>query len=117
MLNTVMRYYGKSEKVVVAFSKAGQSNYTLLVENATTIYQAGGSSLEKYVRTINPDMDEEQIADEVKRIREEQSQGQEPQFNDMDYFGGMTDDSEQTAELASDSDRGSGNATSLISQE
>jgi hypothetical protein len=116
MLNTVMRYYGKNEKVVVAFSKAGQSNYTLLVENATTIYQAGGSSLEKYVRTINPDMDEGQIADEVKRIREEQSQGQEPQFNDMDYFGGMTDDSEQTAELASDSDRGSGNTNSQIGQ-
>lgn len=108
MLDTVMRYYGYAEKIVVAFSKAGQSNYTLLVENATKIYQAGGSSLEKYVRTINPDMDEAQIADEVKRIKEEQVSN-EPMFSDTDYFGEVENgDSKQTAELASDSDRGSG---------
>ena len=73
MLETVLRYYGKTDKVVVSFSRAGQSNYTLLVENAVKIFQAGGSSLEKFVRTVNPDLDESQIAEEIAKIKEEKS--------------------------------------------
>ncbi len=121
MLDTVMKYYGKTDKVVVSFSKAGQSNYTLLVDNATKIYQAGGSSLEKFVRTVNPDLDEAQIAEEVKKIREEQQQ-QEPMFNDRDYFNeddndGAIENSEQTIEPTSYSHRGNGNANTQDSQE
>ena len=69
MLEDVCRYYGHLDCVKVEFSKAGQTNYTLLVENAVKIYQAGGSSLEQFVRTINPNMDESQIAKEVERIQ------------------------------------------------
>lgn len=118
MLDTVLKYYGKPDKVVVSFNKAGQSNYTLLVENATKIYQAGGSSLEKFVRTINPDMDEAQIMQEVERIREEQAV-KEPMFNDMNYFGDgeINGDSEQTAEFTSDSDRRGGNTNPFDSQD
>ena len=99
MLDTVLAYYGKVDKVVVSFSKAGQSNYTLLVENATKIYQAGGCSLEKFVRTINPDMDEMQIAEEIRKIKEEQESKQEPMFNDSDYFneGNDINDDEQAS--------------------
>lgn len=111
MLNTVMRYYGKTGRVVVSFSKAGQSNYTLLVENAVKIYQAGGSSLEKFVRTVNPDLDESQIADEIIKIKKEQKekqQGQEPLFNDSDYFDeDSNEDNEQTPEQTGDSPGGS----------
>ena len=99
MLDTVLAYYGEVDKVVVSFSKAGQSNYTLLVENATKIYQAGGCSLEKFVRTINPDMDEMQIAEEIRKIKEEQESKQEPMFNDSDYFneGNDINDDEQAS--------------------
>ena len=65
----------------MAFSRAGQTNYTLLVENATKIYQAGGMSLEKYIRTVNPQMDEEQIQEELVKIRQEQEQKQALDYN------------------------------------
>lgn len=122
MLDTVRAYYGKPDKVIVSFSKAGQSNYTLLVDNATKIYQSGGSSLEKFVRTVNPDLDEAQIAEEVERIRQEQAEKQraeqEPFFNDSDYFGeGDLNDSEQTAEPTGDSLGRGGDTNSSDSQE
>lgn len=118
MLETVLRYYGKTDKVVVSFSRAGQSNYTLLVENAVKIFQAGGSSLEKFVRTVNPDLDESQIAEEIAKIKEEKSNN-EPLFNDSDYFNEdeLNDNIEQTPEQAGNSDRGNGNQNSIDSQE
>ena len=117
MLDTVRLYFGKPDKVVVSFSRAGQSNYTLLVENAVKIYQAGGSSLEKFVRTVNPDLDEAQIAEEIEKIKAEQ-QSNEPLFNDKDYLNeDVNDNIEQTLEQTGDSDRGNGNENTPNSQE
>ena len=58
--------------------------------------------------------------EEYERILKDMESTGEPSFNEMDYFGNggeeLNGNSEQTAELASDSDRGSGNANSQISQ-
>jgi hypothetical protein len=63
-------------------------------------------------------MDEAQIMQEVEKIREEQA-SQEPMFNDMNYFGDgeINGDSEQTAELTSDSDRRGGTTNPFDSQD
>ena len=87
MFDAVLHFYGYTEKVAVAFSRAGQTNYTLLTENATKIYQAGGMSLEKYVRTVNPQMDEAQVQEEIVKIRQEQEQREAMKMNAM--FGDM----------------------------
>lgn len=87
LLDDVRRYYGYPDEVRAEFSKAGQTNYTLLVDNAVKIYQAGGSSLEQFVRTVNPNMDEAQIKRELKRIREDQAAQQSAQSNSL--FGSM----------------------------
>lgn len=89
LLEDVCLFYGYLDKVVGEFSKAGQSNYTLLVENAVKIYQAGGSSLEQFVRTINPNFDEAQIKREVDMIRKE-SEAKEAARNNS-IFGNMDD--------------------------
>lgn len=83
LLETVCAYYGKTERVKAEFSKAGQTNYSLLVENAVKIYQAGGSSLEQFVRTVNPTMDERQIAREISRIKAEAKERDAAQSNSM----------------------------------
>ena len=83
LVETVCKYYGKTEIVKVEFSKAGQTNYTLLVENAVKIYQAGGSSLEQFVRTVNPNMDEQQIAEEIRRIKAEEKERNARRENSM----------------------------------
>ena len=83
LLETVCAYYGHTDRVKVEFSKAGQTNYTLLVENAVKIYQAGGSSLSQFVRTVNPNMDEQQIAKEIERIKAEQKEKEAQRDNSM----------------------------------
>lgn len=87
LLDDVRRYYAKPDSVRGVFSKAGQTNYTLLVENATRVYQAGGSSLEQFVRTVNPGMDEAQIKREIKLIREQEREREASRANSM--FGDM----------------------------
>ena len=92
----VTNFYGKTDDVIVSFSKAGQTNYTLLVENSTRIYQAGGMSLERYVRTINPQMDEGQVQEEISKIKAEQAereaQRQNALFGDMDFSDNDTEE-------------------------
>ena len=106
LLEDVRRYYGYPDAVRGEFSKAGQTNYTLLVENAVKIRQAGGSSLEQFVRTINPNFDEAQIKRECDLIRKEIEEQRTAQnnslfgsmdFGDTDIKGGELD--EQTAEV------------------
>lgn len=92
LLEDVRRYYGLTDAVRVEFSKAGQTNYSLLVENAVKIYQAGGSSLEQFVRTVNPGMDEAQIKREVDSIRRENEQKMSAANNSI--FGSMDDDTD-----------------------
>jgi hypothetical protein len=77
-------------------------------------------SQRKAIEMFNYDDDDAQVQEEYERILKDMESTSEPSFNDSDYFGqgAMSDeDSEQTAELTSDSDRGSGNTNSFNSQE
>ena len=88
MLDAVARYKGFSDTVRMRFSKSGQTNYTLLVENVTRMYQAGLMSLDKAVKEVNPGMDEEQVREEIKRIEAEQKAKQDARagiFGSMDF--------------------------------
>ncbi len=91
IVEDVRLYYGWDGKIQASFSKAGQTNYTLLVENALRIYTAGGSSLEEFVRTVHPDWNEAMITAEIKKIRSEQAEKQKSQ---MSIFDSMDADTE-----------------------
>lgn len=95
LLKTVLRYHGYSDDVAIQFSKAGQTNYTLLVENTARAYGAGMMSLQRSVEQINPGLDQAQIKEEVERIEREQKEKQEASsgFPDFDFgasVGGET---------------------------
>lgn len=87
LIADVMRYFGHPADIEAEFSKAGQTNYTLLVENAVKIRQAGGSSLEQFVRTVNPSFDESQVQREIELIRKEEAERSSAQANSI--FGNM----------------------------
>jgi hypothetical protein len=89
MLKTVLLYKGFTDDVVIQFSKAGQTNYTLLVENVARAKSAGLMSLERSVAMINPEMDHSQVTEEVIRIREEEAQKQSLGMPDFDFGGAI----------------------------
>lgn len=89
MLKTVLLYKGFTDDVVIQFSKAGQTNYTLLVENVSRAKGAGLMSLERSVAMINPEMDHSQVMEEVLRIREEEAQKQSLGMPDFDFGGAI----------------------------
>lgn len=87
MIKTVLRYYGYADDVAIAFSKAGQTNYTLLVENTVRARSGGIMSLQKCVEQINPGMDQTQVLEEVARIQKEEEEKQTAgmQFPEFDF--------------------------------
>lgn len=116
-IKRILLFYGHTDCVVVKFSKSGQTNTTLITENTTKAYQAGLISKYQAVKNLNPDMSEEELNAEIKRIDAEQKQLQDQNdmfrssFNEnLGQFGEDNDreseDSERTGiELASDIDR------------
>ena len=74
LLKTVLRYYGYADDVVVQFSKAGQTNYTLLVENTVRARSGGIMSLYRCIEQINPGMDQSQLLEEFERIKKEDAE-------------------------------------------
>lgn len=70
ILREVTIYHDFEDIVEVRWSKAGTTNVTTLVDNIIKQWNAGLISLRKAVETINPDMDESQIAEEMTRILE-----------------------------------------------
>lgn len=95
LLHDLTNYYGKVDDVVARFSKAGQTNYNLLIENTLKLYQGGLMDLRSAVATVNPQMDNEQIDKIVEAIREEQEQKRAEEQNSM--FGNMDFGSEINA--------------------
>ena len=89
LLKTVLLYKGFTEDVVIQFSKAGQTNYTLLVENTARAHTAGMMSLQRAVTMINPEMDHAQILEEVARIQEEKERAQSLGMPDFDFGGAI----------------------------
>ena len=89
LLKTVLLYKGFTEEVGIQFSKAGQTNYTLLVENVARAKSAGIMSLERSVSMINPELDHAQVREEVARINAEQEKKQSMGMPDFDFGGAL----------------------------
>lgn len=89
LLKTVLLFKGFTEEVGIQFSKAGQTNYTLLVENVARAKSAGIMSLERSVAMINPELDHAQVREEVTRIKAEEEKKQSMGMPDFDFGGAL----------------------------
>lgn len=88
LIKTALLYAGLSDDIVIRFSKAGQSNYTLLTDNVTKLHAAGLISTRLAVEQIHPEFDQEQVIAEVERIAkeaEDRQRMQEAMFGGMDF--------------------------------
>ena len=98
LLETVCRFKSAEcglDNVVIQFSKAGQSNYTLLTDNVAKLKAAGLISTEKAVAEVNPGLDQEQLRKELARIKadeEEKNAREASAFGDFDFGGGTVDE-------------------------
>lgn len=99
ILDTVRKYYGLPDKVVVRWAQSGLSNPYITTEMMTQQVSAGLISIKDAIMNLNPDDDEEQIiikTADAKRDWEERQLGNKP-FDDSEsgggYFGGLGDDS------------------------
>ncbi len=114
LIGDILQFNGFTECVEVKFSKSGETNTTLLLENTTNAYNSGLKSLYSAVKAINPDMSEDEITDEIERIKNDSKEKQK-QMNAMDFFNegtGEFDEQEENSEsegngsqLANDSNR------------
>lgn len=73
LLHDITDYYGKTDDVMARFSKAGQTNYNLLVENTIRLYQSGLMDLEQALSAVNPQLDTAQIKKIAYNISVEQN--------------------------------------------
>lgn len=71
LLRAVLRFNGFTGSASVGFSKAGQTNFSILTDNVTRLVGGGVMSIETAVKMIQPEMDDEQIAAEIGRIKED----------------------------------------------
>ena len=119
IIRDILTYKGFTDCVVVRFSKSGQTNTTLVVENVTSKYSAGLISLYLAIKDLNPDMNEDELQQEIERIKTEQKEKSQEQnlfgngFNED--LGGFNDDErdrtskETRFELASNTSDGNRN--------
>jgi hypothetical protein len=69
LLTAVLRFNGYTGSASVGFSKAGQTNFSILTDNVVRLVGGGVMSMETAVKMIQPEMDDEQIAAEIDRIK------------------------------------------------
>ena len=87
-LRDVCTYFGFVDIVSVRWSLAGQTNIDTLSQRMVTEVQAGVRSLQSAVQSINPDMDDHQVQEEIARIDQDQGKKNAALFGDI---GGATD--------------------------
>lgn len=92
LLKTVLNYYGFQDEIKIRFSKAGQTNTTLLIENTTKKLNAGLISKYSAIKEVNPDFNEEQLDTEIKMIESDQREAQQQQQSDL--FGSEFNDNQ-----------------------
>ena len=61
LIDRVLHYYGIPEDVTIKFSKAGQSNVGVQIDNVTKKLSAGLISKETALKELNGDLTSEQI--------------------------------------------------------
>lgn len=86
LIKRVLLFYGYADSVSVKFSKSGQTNTTLLIENTVNAYNAGLKSEYQAVKDLNPDMTEEELQAEIARIHQDKERASEENGN---LFGGQ----------------------------
>ena len=98
MLNDIAKFYGFTEKVEISWGtpsvNSSQRNQDLLNE-----YQAGTITLEKYLKKRWTELSEEEAHEWAEEIKKEQNEKNSADLSE--FYGGLNDDSEQTAELPS----------------
>lgn len=87
-LRDVCLYCGLQDRITVRWSLAGQTNVDNLSQRVVSEYQGGARSLQSTVQALNPDMDEHQVQEELKRIEEDQHKKSASIFGDI---GGATE--------------------------
>lgn len=100
MLKTVLRFYGYADDIEVRWSRSGMTNITVLVDTLSRAVQNGLISQKKAHHAFNYDDDEEQNESDYALV--EQEQGQKDEFTEEQYARYMNDNSEPTAQSASD---------------
>ena len=108
MLTDVARFYGFDCPIELNWGRAGANTST---ENQELLadYQAGTLPLRRYLKKRWSDLSEEEVEAWAQEIEEEQKK-QQVNFGEFYPEGVNNEDSEQTAEQASDNIRGSGSA-------
>lgn len=105
ILDTVGKYMGCTDTVVVRWSNASLQNKYTTAETLALARQAGFISLRKAVQEFNSDDDDVQVQEEYERIlKEEPSIPSES--DSQDYFGEGLNDDNETAQSAGESDNG-----------
>ena len=125
LINDILQFNGYEECVEVKFSKSGETNTSLLLENTTNAYNSGLKSLYASVKAINPDMSEDEVMQEIERIKQDTKDKQAT--NPLDFFNdgeGAFNEQEENSEgegtqteLADNSNRGMPNGLEGNSQE
>lgn len=115
LISDILTANGYVPGVEVKFSKSGETNVNLLLENTEKAFSSGLKSLYSAVKAINPDMSEDELLEEIARIKADTKEKQSQMnaldiFNDGtgDFVNGQATNSEGEAnglELANDSNR------------
>lgn len=99
LIDDILLFYGFTDCLNVKFSKSGQTNTTLLIENTVNAYSQGLMSKYLAVKTLNPDMSADELDDELARLEKESKEKNQPQdlfgFDDEQGSFGGVDEQEQ----------------------
>lgn len=86
-INRILKYYGVTADITVKFSKAGQTNTTLLIENVGKKLSAKIMSRQEAIQEVNSDWSTEQVLAELERIKADEKLAQSNQQSEL--FGNL----------------------------
>lgn len=72
LLETTLNYYGKPANVHVEFASPSLINKDRILQRVSSLRQEGFIDTEDAIRELNPDLDEEELQDKIKRAQEQE---------------------------------------------
>lgn len=87
VIDRMLHYYSFPVDVTAKFSKSGQTNTSLQIEDIINKLNAGLISLESALKELNSDMSSDQIKQELVRIKQDKQEKQDQQQSEL--FGDM----------------------------
>jgi len=91
LIETVLNFYGKTGNVVVRFSTPAYVNADRRLDSVERMYRDGFIDLEEAIRKLNPDMDEKQLAEKVKKAKLRQKEIEKQRQLQLDSLGDYAD--------------------------